>query len=85
MQSLTLALLQTETVAVDSSRLNLLFALLAIAVLSVGLSALFSSFDAWGGGVWVSGGMTTILFVVIGYYIMEYHYLDKGYFLINFV
>ena len=85
MYALALPLLQAETVEVEPSRLNLLFALLAIAVLSVGLSALVSSFVSAGGGLWVGGGVTILLFVVLGYYVMEYHYLDHGYFLINFV
>lgn len=85
METAALALLQVETVAVDTNRLNLLFALLAIAVLSVGLSAVLSSFVSWGGGLWVNGGVTVLLFVVLGYYVMEYHYLEHGYFLINFV
>jgi hypothetical protein len=85
MDAVALLLLQVETVAVDTNRLNLLFALLAIAVLSVGLSALLSSFVSWGGGLWVNAGVTTLLFVALGYYVMEYHYLERGYFLINFV
>ena len=85
MAAAAIAMLQVETVAVDTNRLNLLFALLAIAVLSVGLSALLSSFVSWGGGLWVNAGVTILLFVALGYYVMEYHYLERGYFLINFV
>ena len=85
MAAVALPLLQGETVAVDTSRLNLLFALLAIAVLSVGLAALMSSFVSRGGGLWVNSGVTVLLFVALGYYVMEYHYLERGYFLINFV
>ena len=85
MATAALPLLQVETVAVDTSRLNLLFALLAIAVVAVGLSALLASFVSWSGGLWVNAGITVILFVALGYYVMEYHYLERGYFLINFV
>jgi hypothetical protein len=85
MDVVALLLLQVETVAVDTNRLNLLFALLAIAVLSVGLSALMSSFVSWGGSLWINAGVTILLFVGIGYYVMEYHYLEQGYFLISFV
>lgn len=85
MYAAALTLQAVETVAVDTSELNLLFALLAIAVVSVGLSALFSSFVSRGGGIWINAGLTVLLFVGLGYYVMKYHFLEDGYFLINFV
>ncbi|HEV2109212.1 MAG TPA: hypothetical protein VGR16_13190 [Thermomicrobiales bacterium] len=85
MYAVALTIQAVEPVAVETNELNLLFALLVIAVLSVGLSALFSSSVSRGGGIWVNAGVTVLLFVGLGYYVLTYHYLEHGYFLVNFV